>query len=136
MAALGTLDQLPYLCLSMTVSGFAWICVLSSLQVTAQLALPDWVRSRGLAVFMMTFMGSMAMGSLMWGKIAEMSSIHNALLIAAFGAAVAVAFTWRWRISGVGDSDLSPSMRRLAPMVHEGVSDDRPGVGDGSVRSG
>jgi branched-subunit amino acid transport protein len=109
----------------MAASGVAWISVLSSLQVAAQMALPNWVRSRGLAVFMMAFMGSMAFGSLVWGKIAELSSIPVALTVAAAGAVIATGLTWRWRISGIGAADLSPSMHWPAPIVHSAVSHDR-----------
>jgi MFS family permease len=123
--ALATLHWLPLLCLAMAASGVAWISVLSSLQVAAQMALPNWVRSRGLAVFMMAFMGSMAFGSLVWGKIAELSSIPVALTVAAAGAVIATGLTWRWRISGIGAADLSPSMHWPAPIVHSAVSHDR-----------
>ena len=63
--------------LVLAVSGIAWITVLSSLQVAAQMALPNWVRSRGLAVFMTVFMGSMAGGSLLWGVVARMAGING-----------------------------------------------------------
>ncbi|PXW88249.1 putative MFS family arabinose efflux permease [Nitrosomonas sp. Nm84] len=125
MIALATFNQLIPLCLAMAVSGIAWIAILSSLQVAAQMALPNWVRSRGLAVFMAIFMGSMALGSLVWGKVAEMTSISEALTIAASGAVIAIALTSRWRIGGIEKIDLTPSMHWPAPMVHEAVTHDR-----------
>ena len=125
MVALATFNQLILLCLAMAVSGIAWITVLSSLQVAAQMALPNWVRSRGLAVFMAVIMGSMALGSLLWGKVAEMTSISEALIFAAIGAVVAVTLTWRWRIGGIEKIDLTPSMHWPAPMVHDAVTHDR-----------
>ncbi|MBY0475620.1 MAG: MFS transporter [Nitrosomonas sp.] len=125
MFALATFDQLIFLCLAAGVSGIAWITVLSSLQVAAQMALPNWVRSRGLAVFMAVFMGSMAFGSLLWGKVAEITSISESLMIAASGAVIATLLTWRWHISGIENVDLTPSMHWPTPMVHEGVSHDR-----------
>ncbi|PSJ18931.1 MFS transporter [Nitrosomonas supralitoralis] len=125
MFALAIFDQLIFLCLAMSVSGIAWITVLSSLQVTAQMALPNWVRSRGLAVFMAVFMGSMALGSLLWGKVAEMTSISTSLMLAAIGTLVAVLVTWRWHIGDVDDVDLTPSMHWPTPLVHESVSHDR-----------
>lgn len=125
MVAMATFHQLIFLCLAMTVSGIAWISVLASLQVAAQMALPNWVRSRGLAVFMALIMGSMALGSLLWGKVAEMTSISEALMIAAGGAVVAIAFTWRWRIGGIEKINLTPSMHWPSPMVHDAVTHDR-----------
>lgn len=115
--ALATLDGLWLLALIMAVSGMAWITVLSSLQVAAQMALPNWVRSRGLAVFMAIFMGSMALGSLCWGKLAELYSIGFSLSVAAIGAVVAMLLTWRWKIGGVETLDLTPSMHWPTPPV-------------------
>lgn len=123
--AMAWLTQLPALILAMTASGIAWLAVLSSLQVAAQLALPNWVRSRGLAVFMATFMGSMALGSLTWGAIAQHSSIPLALTAAAAGAGLAAALTWRWKISGIERIDLSPSMHWPTPVAHPGIQPDR-----------
>ncbi|SNX58787.1 Predicted arabinose efflux permease, MFS family [Nitrosomonas ureae] len=125
MFALAIAEQLIFLCLAMGVSGIAWIAVLSSLQVAAQMALPSWVRSRGLAVFMATFMGAMATGSLLWGKIAEMTSISDALITAAVGAVITVLLTWRWHIGGIEKVDLTPSMHWPTPMVHDSVTHDR-----------
>ena len=125
MAALAMLDGLIALCLAMAASGVAWIAVLSSLQVAAQMALPNWVRSRGLAVFMTAFMGSMAGGSLLWGTVAEATSISMALAIAAAGLIASVLLSWRWRLTGFDELDLSPSMHWPAPIVHDGIQQDQ-----------
>ena len=125
MIGLATLSHLYLLCVVMATSGFAWIAVLSSLQVSAQMALPNWVRSRGLAVFMMTFMGSMAFGSIIWGRLAEHTSMSTTLLVAAAGMIVAIALTWRWRIAGIGNKDLSLSMHWPALAANTAVSNDR-----------
>jgi predicted MFS family arabinose efflux permease len=124
-ASLAFIDRLAPLCLAMAVSGMAWITVMSSLQVAAQMALPDWVRSRGLAVFMTIFMGSMAAGSVAWGTVAELTSISQSLLIAAAGMLLAGLLGMRWRISGFEDVDLSPSMHWPQPVVHDAVTHDR-----------
>ncbi|MCZ0963850.1 MFS transporter, partial [Paracoccus benzoatiresistens] len=44
------------------VAGASWIAVLSSLNVAAQSALPDWVRARGLAIYLTVFSGVMSLG--------------------------------------------------------------------------
>ncbi|MFN3987244.1 MAG: MFS transporter [Rhodocyclaceae bacterium] len=115
--ALATLSGLWWLSLVMAASGMAWITVLSSLQVAAQMALPNWVRSRGLAVFMSIFMGSMALGSLCWGKLAALYSIEFSLMVAAAGIIVAAVLSWRWKIAGAETLDLAPSMHWPLPPV-------------------
>ncbi len=122
---LSLLDRLPLLALAMALSGLAWISVLSSLQVAAQLALPNWVRSRGLAVFMTVFMGSMALGSLLWGKLADLAGIDSALQASAMAMLLAIPLTARWKLGGQDALDLTPSMHWPSPQVHDGVNHDR-----------
>ncbi len=96
------------------LGGFAWIAVLSSLQLSAQTALPDWVRARGLSLFLMTFSGSMALGSLVWGQVAAATSIPTALLAAACGAILATALVRRIALAA-GKGDLAPAMHWPEP---------------------
>ncbi|MHB1402505.1 MAG: MFS transporter [Thiobacillus sp.] len=51
------------------LAGVSWIFVLSSLQISAQTALPNWVRARGLSLYLTVFFGAMALGSVVWGKL-------------------------------------------------------------------
>lgn len=122
---LASVSRLAVMSLAMMVAGVAWLGVVSTLQVAAQMALPDWVRSRGLAVFMTAFMGSMAAGSLFWGKLAEEIGMRAGLSIAAFGALVCVALTRRWRLTGIDSVDLRPSLHWPTPVTHDAVTHDR-----------
>jgi MFS family permease/quinol monooxygenase YgiN len=125
LLGLASIDRLWPLAGVMTVAGVAWITILSSLQVAAQMALPNWVRSRGLAVFMAVFMGSMALGSLVWGGMAQVLSINQSLIIASVGALAATALTWRWKVSGIESVELTPSMHWPTPRVHDAIENDR-----------
>lgn len=91
------------------LGGVAWIAVFSSLQISAQTALPDWVRARGLSLFLMTFSGTMALGSLVWGQVAAATSVETALLIAASGAPFAAALVHRIALTAAKD-DLTPAL--------------------------
>ena len=86
MAALALVPMVPVALPACVLAGLAWISVLSSLNVSAQMALPAWVRSRGLAVNLAVFFGSMATGSILWGWLAGRVGIDLTLLIAAAGA--------------------------------------------------
>ncbi|HSH92103.1 MAG TPA: MFS transporter, partial [Ramlibacter sp.] len=68
---------------AMFFAGVAWISVANSLTVAAQMALPDWVRARGMSIYQMALMGSTAAGAALWGQIANHAGIHDALLGAA-----------------------------------------------------
>ena len=52
------------------IAGAAWTIVLAGLYVSAQIALPDWVRGRGLAIFLTVIFGSVTFGSAIWGQVA------------------------------------------------------------------
>ena len=51
------------------IAGASWIAVISSVNVSAQLALPDWVRGRGLAIFVTAFFGALTAGSAIWRQV-------------------------------------------------------------------
>ena len=55
------------------IAGMCWIAVLANLNVSAQVALPDWVRGRGLAMYVTVFFGTMTLGSALWGEVASLS---------------------------------------------------------------
>ncbi len=104
------------------LAGLAWISVLSSLNVSAQLALPAWVRSRGLAVSLAVFFGSMTAGSILWGFIAGLVGPPGALLAAAVGALAGTALSRPWHLLGDSTLDLSPAGHWPAPILDEAVA--------------
>jgi MFS family permease len=99
------------------LAGVAWIFVLSTLQVSAQTALPNWVRARGLALFLTLFFGSMALGSAIWGKVASELGIGSALLIAAVGALLAIPLSRGAQVGRGETLDLAPSRHWPDPLV-------------------
>ncbi len=99
------------------LGGFSWIAVLTTFNVSAQTALPNWVRARGLAVNLMVFFGSMAFGSAIWGQVATATSVSTTLLIAAGGLIVGLALTRKFQLGQGEDLDLTPSMHWPAPQV-------------------
>lgn len=92
------------------VAGFAGITVLSSLYVSAQQVLPNWVRARGLAILLTVVFASVSLGSAGWGKLASADDPSVALLVAAAGALLMIPLTWRWRLEAAADIDLHPSL--------------------------
>ena len=107
------------------LAGVAWIAVLSSLSVSAQVALPEWVRARGLALFMTVYFGAHTAGSALWGQVAALAGLPLAHYIAAAGALLAIPLTWRWHLQTGADIDLTPSMHWPAPIVSRDIAQDR-----------
>ena len=63
MALFGLASDAPSALAASVMAGASWIAVLSSLNVSAQVALPEWVRGRGLAMFVVVLFGSLSLGS-------------------------------------------------------------------------
>jgi MFS family permease len=124
--ALAHVHNVPLLAVSMLATGAAWISILSALQVSAQLTLPSWVRARGLAAFVVVFMGGMAIGSIVWGQVATRIGIPEALTAAAAGMALAIALTWRFKLGQHELLDFTPSMDWPLPLLAEPPESDVP----------
>jgi MFS family permease len=122
---LATQDNLYILASAMLLAGAAWICVMSSLQVAAQASLPDWVRARGLSVFMMVFMGGMALGSLIWGYLANRYGIEISLMASAGGLLLGIIGTWQYSISGYENVDFTPSQHWPLPIIDQAPQHDQ-----------
>ncbi|MEM8632868.1 MAG: MFS transporter [Pseudomonadota bacterium] len=102
------------------LGGLAWITVLTTFHVSAQTALPNWVRARGLSVFLMVFFGSMALGATVWGQIASLTSPMVSMLLAAAGLIIGLPFVQRYRLGQAEGLDLTPaSLWPAAPIVAE-----------------
>jgi predicted MFS family arabinose efflux permease len=70
------------------IAGASWIASLSSLNVAAQLAVPDSMRARGMALYTSVFYGCLAVGSIFWGQVASHLGLTAALLLSAGGAII------------------------------------------------
>lgn len=107
------------------IAGASWIAAVSSLNVSAQVALPDWVRGRGLAMYVTVMFGALTLGSAIWGELATALGVPTALLCAAVGAIVAIPLTRSWKLQTGNNVDLSPSMHWPAPVTSHEIEPDR-----------
>ena len=107
------------------IAGASWISAVASLNVSAQIALPEWVRGRGLAVYVTVMFGALTIGSAIWGELAAMVGLTTALLIAAVGAIIAIPLTRAWKVQTGAVDDLSPSMHWPAPITTSSIEPDR-----------
>jgi MFS family permease len=65
------------------VCGFGWTATVATTISELQLFLPGWVRARAIAIYLMVFLGSQAIGSPLWGLLTKNSSLQFAVLLAA-----------------------------------------------------
>lgn len=106
------------------LAGSCWITAVSSLNVSAQFSLPDWVRGRGLAIYVTIFSGAMALGSALWGWLASVIGLSMTHFVAAACALLAIPLTRRWKLQGSGAIDLAPSMHWPASIVADQIENE------------
>jgi MFS family permease len=111
--------------LASLIAGATWIAALATLSVSTQVALPDWVRGRGLALYTTVFFGCLTLGSAAWGEIAVLVGLPEAHFLAAAGAVAAIALTWHWKLQTAAGIDLTPSMHWPAPSTTLDIAQDR-----------
>jgi MFS family permease len=121
---LAHVQDLALLAIAMFATGIAWISILATLQVSAQLTLPAWVRARGLAAYVVVFMGGMASGAILWGQVATHLGIPTALTIAAAGMSIAIGATWRYKLGMHDALDFTPSSHWPMPVLAESPNPD------------
>jgi MFS family permease len=124
--ALAHVQNLGLLAVAMLATGIAWISILSALQVSAQMTLPPWVRARGLAAFVVVFMGGMGLGSILWGQVATRIGIPAALTTAAAGIVLAIVLTWGFKLGRHEVLDFTPAMDWPLPVLAEAPEPDVP----------
>jgi MFS family permease len=114
--------------LLLVFAGLAWIGTLTVLNAALQLTLPQWVRSRGASIYILVFMGAMAIGSIGWGVAAQglgtpLAYSASAVLLLLVAASVRVLPL----LPGTGTVDRSISMSWPTPtLVFEPQPTDGP----------
>ena len=99
------------------IGGAAWLAMLSSLNASAQAAVPAWVRGRALAMYLLVFFGGMAGSSAVWGLIASSTGVSTALILAAAGLGMGLLTAIKYRLTGGETLDLTPSMHWPVPTL-------------------
>jgi len=123
--AMLSLVPVPWVAMAaLFLAGAAWIAVLTSLNVAAQTSLPNWVRARGMALYLTVFYGAMTAGSALWGQAGVAFGIPTALLIAGGSGAVVALIASRIPLPA-GTSDLAPSGHWGEPVTVGGIASDR-----------
>lgn len=111
----------PYLYLTsatLVLAGAAWINFNSTTSAAFQTSLPAWVRARALAVFMLTFQGSMALGGMLWGAVANQLGVAWTLTLAAGLIVVGLAGTRRYPLRMGQEAEVTLSSHWAEPRVH------------------
>lgn len=111
-------------------AGFAWTSTMSTLNLAVQVSAPNWVQARALGIYQMVFSGGMAIGSVIWGVLAEHISTSVSLAVAAGGLLITLPLSGRLHVLRGDLPDLTPLGSKLL-IPHLAMT---PGMSDGPVR--
>jgi hypothetical protein len=67
---------------ALVVAGVGWLISITLFNISVQLATPRWVAGRALAAYQAAIAGGVAIGSWLWGDVADIVGVRNALLTA------------------------------------------------------
>ena len=115
---LALVPTLPLAVLCMMVAGVSLVSTANTLGVRAQMSLPNWVRARGMAAYLMSIMGGTAIGAAVWGKVASLTSVPTSLIAAAIVGVSAMLLVQRFAVDREVLENLSPS-RAWEPPKHQ-----------------
>jgi MFS family permease len=123
IVTMSDLHRLRTLAPVMLVGGAAWVTFISLISALVQNLAPDWVRARVLAIFILVYQGSFAVGSAAWGGVAQRAGIRIALVCAGAGTLVSLVFVLFAKLPE-STADLSPwNHWRMPVVVREATAD-------------
>ncbi|QDY70792.1 MFS transporter [Qingshengfaniella alkalisoli] len=99
------------------LAGASWVLNLSLFNATVQLSAPRWVVGRAISLYQSGVFGGMALGSWMWGEVAETISIPVALATAAVLLTAGALIGLLLRLPEAEELDLDPLNRFREPQL-------------------
>jgi MFS family permease len=92
IALLGVAQHWLVAAFGMLLFGIGWTSAYATMQATAQLVCPPWVRARALSIYQLAQNGALTVGSFAWGALGGQIGMAGSLLVAAgLGVVLAMA---------------------------------------------
>lgn len=92
-AAAALLESAWLVWLLLVIAGIAWMAVNATVATIIQTCAADWVRARVASVYLLMYMGAMALGGAVWGLLAEYLGTTGSLLISAAAIVLGLLLT-------------------------------------------
>ena len=106
--AIGYLQDFIILCVAMALGGAAYITILSTLYTIGIRSAPKWIGARVLAIYLLVLNGGLAIGSVVWGAVANGFGIQITLSVTAIALALTIIANKRYSSSLLDDLDFTP----------------------------
>jgi hypothetical protein len=106
---MGYVQDFGILCIVMGIGGAAYITILSNFYTIGIKSAPKWIGARVLAIYLLLLNGGLAIGSIIWGTIANIFGIPITLSLAALMLATTIIARKRFSTTLVDDLDFTPA---------------------------
>lgn len=108
----------------LVVGGVATLALVSTVMTSLQIVLPAWIRGRGIALYLVALQGSFAVGALIWGAVAQQTSLRTALLAAGMVMALSAVLVTPLRLGRYMDINTEVAELFDNPPTVTSVHDD------------
>ena len=88
----------PAVCVMLALGGAAWTTSNQNFQIAVQMQAPRGLQARAIATYLLTFQGGLAIGSALWGTIAQSAGDSASLTVAAVSTAISTLAALRWPV--------------------------------------
>lgn len=106
---MGYVRDFGILCIVMGSGGVVYITILSKLYTIGMKSAPKWIGARVLAVYLLVLNGGLAVGSMIWGTMANTMGIPITLSVASIALAATIIARKRYSTTLVDDLDFTPA---------------------------
>ena len=104
----GYIRDFAILCIVLGLGGVAYITILSKFYTLGMKSAPKWIGARVLAVYLLILNGGLAVGSVIWGTIANTFGIPITLSVASLTLGATIIARRRYTITLLDDLDFTP----------------------------
>lgn len=108
---------LPLLIIALTAAGAGWVMALSTFNVVVQMSSPRWVMGRAMSVYQMMTFGGMALGSWLWGLLADYLNVSVSLAVSGVAMLASVLLALSFRLPAYEHLNMEPSGAWPEPEV-------------------
>jgi MFS family permease len=103
--------------IAMFLCGLFWLLTLATLNATAQLMSPAWIRGRAMSIYTLAFAGVLPLGSIASGSVADVIGTPGSLVVFCSGAVILGLLTPRFHIPHVDEVEAPEFTESRDPVV-------------------
>lgn len=117
LATLAFAHDFSIAAVAMLGGGMGWVTSCNALNTSLLSAAPAWVRARMLSIYFLVFNGCVAAGAILWGAVAQGSSMPVAFQFASGGLILSLLGIAVFPLKAAEQADVSAAERELPPEL-------------------